>query len=165
MSCSVNIGMEQVAIPEGCNIIIGQSHFIKTVEDLYEALVTSSPAIEFGIAFCEASGDCLVRHDGNKKDLVDVAIENARAINAGHVFVVILRNSFPINVLDRIKNVQEVCRIFTATANPLQVLVAETEQGRGVIGVIDGSKTVGVEDEKGREWRAGLLRKIIGYKR
>ena len=165
MSCSVNIGMEQVAIPEGCNIIIGQSHFIKTVEDLYEALVTSSPAIEFGIAFCEASGDCLVRHDGNKKDLVDVAIENARAIKAGHVFVVILRNSFPINVLDRIKNVQEVCRIFTATANPLQVLVAETEQGRGVIGVVDGSKTVGVEDEKGQEWRKDLLRKIIGYKR
>ncbi len=165
MSCNMNIDIQQVAIPDECNIIIGQSHFIKTVEDIFEALVTSSPSVEFGIAFCEASGDCLVRHDGNKKDLVDAAIENAKAINAGHVFVVILRNAFPINVLDRIKNVQEVCRVFAATANPLQVLVAETEQGRGVIGVIDGSKTVGVEDENGREWRKGLLRNIIGYKR
>ena len=165
MSCSVNIGMEQVAIPEGCNIIIGQSHFIKTVEDLYEALVTSSPAIEFGIAFCEASGDCLVRHDCNKMFFLYLFFFFFRVINGGKGVVVILRNSFPINVLDRIKNVQEVCRIFTATANPLQVLVAETEQGRGVIGVVDGSKTVGVEDEKGQEWRKDLLRKIIGYKR
>lgn len=165
MSENVNIEICRATIPEGCNLIIGQSHFIKTVEDLYEALVTSSPSTEFGIAFCEASGDCLIRHEGNKKDLEDFAIENARAVNAGHVFVIILRNSFPINVLDRIKNVQEVCRIFAATANPLQVLVAETEQGRGVIGVIDGSKTVGVEDEKGQEWRKDLLRKIIGYKR
>lgn len=165
MSCSLNIDIQQTTIPDGCNIIIGHSHFIKTVEDIYEALVTSSPSIEFGIAFCEASGDCLVRHDGNKKNLVEAAIENASAINAGHVFVVILRNSFPINVLDRIKNVQEVCRVFAATANPLQVLVAETEQGRGVIGVIDGAKTVGVEDEKGQGWRKDLLRKIIGYKR
>ena len=165
MSCNMNIDIQQVTIPDECNIIIGQSHFIKTVEDIFEALVTSSPSVEFGIAFCEASGDCLVRHDGNNKDLEDAAIENAKAINAGHVFVVILRNAFPINVLDRIKNVQEVCRVFAATANPLQVLVAETEQGRGVIGVIDGSKTVGVEDENGREWRKGLLRNIIGYKR
>ena len=165
MSCNMNIDIQQVAIPDECNIIIGQSHFIKTVEDIFEALVTSSPSVEFGIAFCEASGDCLVRHDGNKKDLEDAAIENAKAINAGHVFVVILRNSFPINVLDRIKNVQEVCRVFAATANPMQVLVAETEQGRGVIGVIDGSKTAGVEDENGQNWRKGLLRNIIGYKR
>ena len=165
MSCNISIDIQQLAIPDECNIIIGQSHFIKTVEDIFEALVTSSPSIEFGIAFCEASGDCLVRHDGNNKDLEDVAIENARAINAGHVFVVILRNAFPINVLDRIKNVQEVCSVFAATANPLQVLVAETDQGRGVIGVIDGSKTVGVEDENGQSWRKGLLRNIIGYKR
>ncbi len=165
MSCNISIDIQQVTIPEECNIIIGQSHFIKTVEDIFEALVTSSPFIEFGIAFCEASGDCLVRHDGNKKDLEDAAIENAKAINAGHVFVVILRNSFPINVLDRIKNVQEVCRVFAATANPMQVLVAETEHGRGVIGVIDGSKTAGVENENGQNWRKGLLRNIIGYKR
>lgn len=165
MSGNLNMEIRQAVIPEGCNIILGQSHFIKTVEDLYEALVTSSPSIEFGIAFCEASGECLIRHDGNKEDLIKTAVENAENINAGHVFVIVLRNSFPINVLDRIKGVQEVCRVFAATANPLQVLVAETEQGRGVIGVIDGSKTVGTEDEKGQMWRKDLLRKIIGYKR
>lgn len=165
MSCNIDIDIVQAIIPEDCNIIIGQSHFIKTVEDLFEALITSSPSIEFGIAFCEASGDCLVRHDGNRSDLEDAAIKNASAINAGHVFVVILRNSFPINILDRVKNVQEVCRVFAATANPLQILVAETGQGRGVIGVIDGFKTVGEEDEKGQQWRKDLLRNIIGYKR
>ena len=165
MSCNIDLDIQQAIIPEDCNIIIGQSHFIKTVEDLFEALVTSSPSIEFGIAFCEASGDCLVRHDGNKNDLEEAAIKNACAINAGHVFVIILRNCFPINCLDRIKNVQEVCRVFAATANPLQVLVAETGQGRGVVGVIDGSKTVGVEDEKGQQWRKNLIRNIIGYKR
>ncbi|NLD04304.1 MAG: adenosine monophosphate-protein transferase [Synergistaceae bacterium] len=165
MSCNIDLDIVRAIIPEDCNIIIGQSHFIKTVEDLFEALITSSPSIEFGIAFCEASGDCLVRHDGNRSDLEDAAIKNASAINAGHVFVVILRNSFPINILDRVKNVQEVCRVFAATANPLQVLIAETDQGRGVIGVIDGFKTVGVEDEKGQQWRKDLLRNIIGYKR
>jgi adenosine/AMP kinase len=155
----------QAVIPEDCNVVVGQSHFIKTVEDLYEALVTSAPGLEFGIAFCEASGDCLIRHDGNKKDLEDVAVANARSINAGHVFVVVIRNGYPINILNRIKDVQEVCRIFAATANPLQVLVAESEQGRGVIGVIDGSPAKGVEDESGQAWRKNLLRNIIGYKR
>lgn len=157
--------IQQIEIPDGCNVIIGQSHFIKTVEDMYEALVTSSPSLEFGIGFCEASGDCLIRRDGNKKDLEDCAVRNARKINAGHVFVVVMRNGFPINVLDRIKNVQEVCRVFAATANPLQVLIADTEQGRGVAGVIDGFRTAGVEDEEGRSRRKNLLRNIIGYKR
>ena len=155
----------RIDIPEDCNVIVGQSHFIKTVEDMYEALVTSAPALEFGIAFCEASGDCLIRYDGNMEDLIRAAIGNAKKINAGHVFVVMLRNGYPINVLGRIKDLQEVCRVFAATANPLEVLVAETEQGRGVIGVIDGSKTVGVEDDNGKKWRINLLRNIIGYKR
>lgn len=155
----------QIDIPEGCNVVLGQSHFIKTVEDMYEALVTSAPGLEFGIAFCEASGDCLVRHDGNSEDLEKTAIENAQKINAGHVFVVLLRNGYPINVLDRIKNLQEVCRVFAATANPLQVLVAETGQGRGVVGVVDGFPTKGVEDAEGQGWRKNLLRNIIGYKR
>lgn len=155
----------QIDIPEGCNVVLGQSHFIKTVEDMYEALVTSAPGLEFGIAFCEASGDCLVRHDGNRDDLEKAAIENAQKINAGHVFVVLLRNGYPINVLDRIKNLQEVCRVFAATANPLQVVVAETGQGRGVIGVVDGFPTKGVEDAEGQSWRKNLLRNIIGYKR
>lgn len=161
----IKFSVAEIEIPEECNVIVGQSHFIKTVEDLYEALVTSSPALEFGIAFCEASGDCLIRHDGNCDELVGVAIENAQRINCGHVFIIVLRNGFPINVLDRVKNVQEVCRIFAATANPLQILVAETEQGRGVIGVVDGFRTKGVEDEEGRKWRLNLLRNIIGYKR
>lgn len=155
----------QLDIPGDCNIIVGQSHFIKTVEDIFEALVTSSPGLEFGVAFCEASGDCLIRHDGNKEDLENAAIHNAGKINAGHVFVVLLRNGYPINVLDRIKNVQEVCRVFAATANPLQALVAETGQGRGVIGVVDGCPTKGVEDTDGQTWRKDLLRHLIGYKR
>lgn len=155
----------QLDIPHDCNVIVGQSHFIKTVEDIYEALVTSSPGLEFGIAFCEASGDCLIRHDGNREDLENAAVSNAQKINAGHVFVVLLRNGYPINVLDRIKNVQEVCRVFAATANPLQVLVAETAQGRGVMGVVDGCPTKGVEDTAGQTWRKDLLRLLIGYKR
>lgn len=159
------IDIQQMTIPDDSNVIVGQSHFIKTVEDLYEALVTSSPAIEFGIGFCEASGDCLIRHDGNSDEMVRAAIENAGKINAGHVFVIVMRKGFPINVLDRIRNVQEVCRVFAATANPLQVLVAETEQGRGVIGVVDGFRTKGVENDKDKEGRMNLLRKIIGYKR
>ena len=159
------IDIQQMTIPDDSNVIVGQSHFIKTVEDLYEALVTSSPAIEFGVGFCEASGDCLIRHDGNNEEMVKAAIENAGKINAGHVFVIVMRKGFPINVLDRIRNVQEVCRVFAATANPLQVLVAETEQGRGVIGVVDGFRTKGVENDKDKEGRMNLLRKIIGYKR
>lgn len=157
--------VEPLVIPEGCNLVLGQSHFIKTVEDLFEALVTSSPSLEFGIAFCEASGDCLVRRDGNAPDLVEAAVANAARIDAGHVFVVLLRNGYPINVLDRIKGVQEVCRIFAATANPLQVLVAQTDQGRGVAGVVDGFPTRGVETDEDASARRRLLRDIIGYKR
>ncbi len=157
--------VEQLEFPEECNIIVGQSHFIKTVEDLYEALITSSPTLEFGIAFCEASGPCLIRHDGNARDLEDLAVKNAEKIAAGHVFVVLLRKGYPINVLQRIQNVQEVCRIFAATANPLQVLVAETDQGRGVVGVVDGFASKGVEDESAVQERKNLLRHIIGYKR
>lgn len=155
----------EAVIPENCNIIVGQSHFIKTVEDLYEALVTASPSLEFGIAFCEASGVCLIRKDGNAKDLVEAAVETAERIAAGHVFVILLRNGYPINVLNRIKDVQEVCRIFAATANPLQVVVVETSQGRGVVGVVDGFVPKGVEAQQDVEDRKGLLRDIIGYKR
>ncbi|HOO64748.1 MAG TPA: adenosine-specific kinase [Synergistaceae bacterium] len=157
--------VEQLEFPEDCNIILGQSHFIKTVEDLYEALVTSSPTLEFGIAFCEASGPCLIRYDGNSDDLVALAVKNAEKISAGHLFVILLRNGYPINVMPRIKAVQEVCRIFAATANPLQVLVAETDQGRGVAGVVDGFSSKGIEKEEHIEERKTLLRKIIGYKR
>lgn len=155
----------QMTIPEECNIVVGHSHFIKTVEDMYEALVTSSPSLEFGLAFCEASGPCLIRFDGNAQDLIDVAVQNATEISAGHTFVVLLRNGYPINVLDRIKGVQEVCRVYAATANPIQVLVAETEQGRGVVGVVDGFPSKGVEGPEDIANRKKLLADIIGYKR
>jgi hypothetical protein len=157
--------VEQLEFPEDCNIILGQSHFIKTVEDIYEALATSSPTLEFGIAFCEASGPCLIRYDGNAEDLVQLAVRNAEKISAGHVFIVLLRKGYPINVMERIRNIQEVCRIFAATANPLQVLIAETDQGRGVAGVVDGFSSKGVENSEDIEERKNLLRKIIGYKR
>ena len=153
-----------VRMPEGCNVIIGQSHFVKTVEDLYETMVTSVPQARFGLAFNEASGACLIRSDGNDDALKAAAIEAAGAIAAGHVFVIYLRDAYPINVLNRIKECPEVCRIFCATANLLEVVVAETAQGRGVVGVIDGASPVGVEQEADRQWRADLLRKI-GYKR
>jgi adenosine/AMP kinase len=152
-------------IPDECNIIVGQSHFIKTVEDIFEALVTSSPTLKFGVAFCEASIERLVRRDGNDGELVACAVRNALKIAAGHAFVVVIKNGYPINILSRIKAVQEVCAIFAATANPLQIIVAESDQGRGVIGVIDGGSPVGVEDDAGEEWRKNLLRNIIGYKR
>jgi adenosine/AMP kinase len=161
----VSLSVVPVNIPERCNVILGQSHFIKTVEDLYEALVTTSPSLEFGIAFCEASGDCLVRKDGNREDLVEAAVSNALAIGAGHLFVILLRNGYPINVLDRIKSVQEVCSIYAATANPLQVVVAVTQQGRGILGVVDGFPPKGVETEEDVRARRSLLRDIIGYKR
>ena len=153
-----------VAIPENANVIIGQSHFIKTVEDLYEIMVTSVPQAAFGLAFNEASGACLVRAEGNDEELRAAAIDTALALSAGHIFVVYLRNAFPINVLNRIKDCPEVCRIFCATANSLQAVVAESEQGRGIVGVIDGSSPKGVEQDADREWRVGFLRKI-GYKR
>jgi adenosine/AMP kinase len=161
----LKLSVEQVEIPDECNVIVGQSHFIKTVEDIFEALVTSSPSLKFGVAFCEASIERLVRRDGNDKDLTDCAVRNALKIGAGHTFVVVIKNGYPINVLGRIRDVQEVCGIFAATANPLQVIIAESGQGRGVIGVIDGGSPVGVEDEAGEQWRKNLLRNIIGYKR
>ncbi len=149
---------------EEMNMIMGQSHFIKTVEDIYEALVTSVPNIKFGVAFCEASGDRLVRCEGTDDKLTVLAAENARAINAGHMFIIILEDVYPINVLNAVKNVQEVCGIYCATANPVNVIVAETEDGRGILGVIDGSPTVGIESSEDKEWRTDLLQKI-GYKR
>lgn len=150
--------------PEGVNIIFGMSHFIKTVEDLYEALVTTVPGIKFGLAFCEASGDCLIRAEGTDPELTRIAIDNAQSVGAGHTFLIVLRDVFPINVLHRVKSVPEVCRIFCATANAVQVVVAQTAQGRGVLGVIDGAAPTGVEDEEGRQWRHNLLRQI-GYKK
>ena len=150
-------------IPEGCNLILGQSHFIKTVEDVYEAMMTSTPTVKFGLAFCEASGERLVRTDGNDVDLKKTATENALRLGCGHSFVILLKDAYPINVLNQLKTVPEVCTIYAATANPLEVLVAETEQGRGVLGVIDGQQPLGVEDEEGVKWRKDFLRKI-GYK-
>jgi adenosine/AMP kinase len=150
--------------PEELNVILGQSHFIKTVEDLHEALVNAVPGIRFGLAFCEASGERLVRWSGTDDALVELARQNALAIGAGHCFIVVLGTGFyPVNVLNAIKLVPEVCRIFCATANPAEVVIAETAQGRGVLGVIDGAAPLGVEDEAGIAWRKGLLR-TIGYK-
>src|SRR5205809_6870225 len=154
----------RLEVPEGGNIIVGQTHFIKSVEDIYEAIVNTVPQMKFGIAFNEASGPCLTRADGNDTDLKALAIRNATALAAGHVFVVAMRDGYPINVLGRIKDVPEVCSIFCATANPVQVVVAETEQGRGVLGVIDGAPPAGVEGPEDAEKRRGFLR-MIGYKR
>ena len=150
-------------IPEGANIIIGQAHFIKTVEDLYEVLINAVPGTKFGIAFCEASGPRLVRAEGNDATLRETEIQNARTIAAGHTFVVIIKEAFPVNVLNAVKACPEVCTIFCATANPVQVIVAETEQGRGVLGVVDGYSPKGVEGEKDIQNRRQFLRKI-GYK-
>jgi uncharacterized protein len=154
----------RLEIPENGNIIVGQSHFIKTVEDLYEALVNTVPQMKFGIAFNEASGPCLTRVDGNDDALKQLATLNATAIAAGHTFVIAMRDGYPINVLGRIKDVPEVCNIFCATANPVEVIVAVSEQGRGILGVIDGSSPKGVETEDDVEKRRGFLR-MIGYKR
>lgn len=150
--------------PEPINFILGQSHFIKTVEDIHETLVNGVPGIKFGLAFCEASGKCLVRFSGTDDAMIELAQKNALAIGAGHSFILFLGDGFyPINVLNAIKNVPEVARIFCATANPTQVIVAETEQGRGILGVVDGSSPQGVEDDSGKDWRKGFLR-MIGYK-
>lgn len=149
--------------PEDSNIILGQSHFIKTVEDLHEAMANGGGGIRFGIAFNEASGPCLVRHSGNDPELTELARRNCLHLGAGHVFLIIMRQGFPINVLNAIKQVPEVCRIFCATANPVQVLVATTEQGRGVVGVIDGQAAKGVENEQDIAERKALLRRF-GYK-
>ena len=150
-------------IPSDCNIIVGHAHFIKTVEDLYEVMVTTSPQVKFGIAFCEASGPCLIRTEGNDEQLRAAAIKNALALGAGHTFVVLLREAYPINFLNAIKACQEVCTIHCATANPVEVIVAETDQGRGILGVIDGFASKGVETETDRDARKSLLRKF-GYK-
>jgi adenosine/AMP kinase len=149
--------------PEDVNLILGQAHFIKTVEDLHEVLVQTVPSARFGLAFCESSGPRLVRRSGNDPELVRLAVDNARAIGAGHSFVVLLRNAFPVSVLNAVKMVPEVCRIFCATANPAEVLVASTELGRGVVGVVDGGSPLGVESDDDVETRKMLLRKL-GYK-
>jgi adenosine/AMP kinase len=153
-----------VAVPEGANVVIGQSHFVKTAEDMYEILVGSSPHLKFGVAFSEASGPCLVRCEGNDEDLIGLAAEASFALACGHTFVIFLREGFPINVLNAIKSCQEVCHVICATANPLTVVVAETEQGRGIMGVIDGSPPRGIEGEEDRKARRELLRRF-GYKR
>jgi len=153
----------KINTPKDANIIIGQSHFIKTVEDIYEALIGAVPGIKFGLGFCESSGDCLVRVDGNDEELKKYASENALGIGAGHCFVLLIKNAYPINVLNAIKNVQEVCNIFCASANPIEVVVAQTRQGRGIMGIIDGAIPKGIETEDGIKWRKGFLRKI-GYK-
>jgi uncharacterized protein len=149
--------------PADINFILGQSHFIKTVEDLHEAIVTTAPQMKFGLAFCESSGEALVRWSGNDDALVEIARKNALALAAGHAFIIFMTNGFPVNILNAVKNVPEVCRIYCATANPVEVVVAETEQGRGILGVVDGMKTKGVEGPDGVAWRKTFLRKI-GYK-
>jgi hypothetical protein len=160
----MNLTNVSIDKPATLNFVLGQTHFIKTVEDLHEALVCAAPGIRFGLAFCEASGACLIRTSGTDPALVELATKNAQAIAAGHSFIIFLGEGFyPINVLNAIKNVPEVCHVFCATANPTQVIVAESEQGRGILGVIDGFSPQGVEDEDGVAWRKQLLRKI-GYK-
>lgn len=151
-------------VPEGCNIILGISHFIKTVEDVYEAMVNSVPNSKFGLAFCEASGPCLIRSEGTDEELREIAVENALKVAAGHFFVILIRESYPVNYLNALKVVPEVCTIYCATANPVQVLVVETGLGRGVVGVVDGYKSRGVEAEDDVSERKKFLREI-GYKR
>ncbi|HRW33691.1 MAG TPA: adenosine-specific kinase [Thermotogota bacterium] len=151
--------------PEDCNVIVGQSHFIKTVEDIYETIVTGVPGMKFGLAFNEASGPCLVRKEGNDDELMEIAVKNALAVGAGHLFILVIKNGYPINILNALKNIQEVCRIFAATANPLQVIIAETDQGRAVLGVVDGFVPKGVEKKEDIAKRKEFLREITGYKR
>jgi adenosine/AMP kinase len=153
----------RINIPEGCNIILGQTHFIKTAEDLYEIIATTVPQAKFGIAFTEASGPCLIRKEGNEAELVDTCVNNLNAIGAGHVFCIILRDAFPVNVLNAVKTCPEVCNIYCATANPVEVVVAETGQGSGILGVIDGSSPKGTETDSDKRHRRDFLRKI-GYK-
>ena len=149
--------------PNSMNMILGQSHFIKTVEDVYEAMVSTVPMAKFGLAFCEASDVCLVRHTGTDNEMLELAQKNALALSAGHSFIVFMKDMFPVNVLNAIKNVPEVCRIFCATANPVEVIIAETDQGRGILGVIDGFSSKGIETEEDIDARKNLLRQI-GYK-
>lgn len=160
----MEILMEQLFIPEGCNIILGQSHFIKTVEDLYEAMVNCVPGISFGLAFSEASGPCLVRKDGTDNELIDVAAQNMLKLGCGHSFIIVMRDAFPINVLPSIKACREVVNIFCATANPVQVIIARTDQGKGILGVIDGFSPKGIELDTDISHRKRFLLDI-GYKR
>ncbi len=160
----VKLEVVDIDIPEGANVIIGKSHFIKTVEDLYEAVVTSCPSIRFGIAFCEASQKRLIRYDGNDSEMIEKAVEACKRIGAGHVFVIYLKGGWPINVLNSIKNVQEVVSIEAATANPLKVIIADLGEQRALLGVADGFKPLGVESEEDKKERVEFLRKI-GYKR
>lgn len=153
-----------ITFPDGANIILGQSHFIKTVEDLYEVMITSSPTIKFGLAFAEASGPCLVRRDGNDEDLESAAVKIIQDVAAGHSFAIVMTDGFPINILNAVKSCQEVCGVYCATANPVEVVVAETAQGRGILGVIDGASPGGVEGTEDIEKRKAFLR-TIGYKR
>jgi hypothetical protein len=160
----LELSIVKIEKPEPINFILGQSHFIKTVEDLHEAMVTAVPGIRFGLAFCEASGEALIRWSGTDDAMVELAKQNAYALSAGHSFIVFLNEGFyPVNVLNAIKGVPEVARVFCATANPVEVIVAETAQGRGILGVIDGVASKGIEDNEGIAWRKGLLR-AIGYK-
>ena len=154
-----------MTIPEGANLILGQAHFIKTVEDLFEIMITTVPGVKFGVAFSEASGPCLIRTEGNDEELVKVAAENAQALAAGHTFNIVMKNAYPVNMLNAVKQCQEVCTVLCATANPVQVIVAQSDQGCGVLGVIDGFSPKGVEGAKDKDDRSKLLRKIIGYKK
>lgn len=153
----------KIQCPENASVIIGMAHFIKTVEDLYEALVTSVPELKFGIGFCESSGPCLVRHEGNDEELRQLAKEKAFEITCGHSFIVFIKGAYPINVLDKIRKVPELCTIYAATSNPVEIVIAETEQGRGIIGIIDGLRSKGIETEEDIKARKEFLRKI-GYK-
>ncbi|HVN66261.1 MAG TPA: adenosine-specific kinase [Methanomicrobiales archaeon] len=164
MSGNIELSTVRIEKPEDMNFILGQSHFIKTVEDIAEAVVGSVPGAKFGLAFCESSGECLVRVEGNDEALRDLAARNAFAIGAGHSFILFLADCFPINVLNAVKSVQEVCGIYCATANPVEVVVAESATGRGILGVIDGARPKGVEESGGVQWRTELLRRF-GYKR
>ncbi len=159
----MEIKIVKIEKPDGLNMILGHSHFIKTVEDIYEAMVNSVPMAKFGIGFCEASESCLVRYAGTDEELIELAKKNAYNLSAGHSFILFMKDLFPINVLNSIKNVTEVCRIFCATANPVEVIIAETQLGRGILGVIDGFASKGIETEKDVQARKELLRKI-GYK-
>jgi adenosine/AMP kinase len=164
MSSNLKIEVVDIPVPEKTNVIIGQTHFIKSVEDIAEVVITSVPTAKFGLAFNEASGDRLIRYDGNDYELTQLAIDAAKRIAAGHVFVLYLRDAWPINILNQVKNIQEVTHVFCATSNPVQVIVAETNQGRGVLGVVDGFTVTGVEREDDKKRRVDFLRKI-GYKR
>lgn len=156
----MELDLVKINPPEGCNLVLGQSHFIKTVEDLHEVMTETSSNVKFGIAFCESSGPCLIRKTGNEEELIDKAVEFASKIGAGHSFLILVRDAYPINFLNKVKNTSEVCRIYCSTANPLQIVIAETDQGRGILGVIDGKSPKGVETEEDIEKRKKLLREL-----